>query len=95
MTLRFKEISNDIKVGMTADLEFKVKDSIEKILVPTVSIVTEKGKKGILKVGKNNYPIFEEIEIGISSGSKTSVIRGVKQGEKIFLDIPPWSKNRK
>lgn len=34
---------------MTADLEFKVKSNEEKILVPTVSIVTEKGEKGVLK----------------------------------------------
>ncbi len=92
VTLIFKQISNDIKVGMTADLEFKVKDDIEKILVPTVSIVTENGKKGILKVGNNNLPKFKEIEFGISSGSKTSVINGLKPGEKIFIDIPPWSK---
>ena len=94
VTLRFKEISNNIKIGMTADLEFKVKDDIEKILVPTVSIVTEKGKKGILKLDKNNFPKFEEVEFGISSGSKTSVINGLIPGEKIFIDIPPWSKRK-
>ena len=94
VTLRFKEISNNIKIGMTADLEFKVEDDVEKILVPTVSIVTEKGKKGILKLDKNNFPKFEEVEFGISSGSKTSVINGLKPGEKIFIDIPPWSKKK-
>jgi len=94
VTLRFKEISNNIKIGMTADLEFKVEDDVEKILVPTVSIVTEKGKKGILKLDKNNFPKFEEVEFGISSGSKTSVINGLKPGEKIFIDIPPWSKRK-
>ena len=94
VTLRFKEISDDVKIGMTADLEFKVENDIEKILVPTVSIVTEKGKKGILKLDKNNFPKFEEVEFGISSGSKTSVINGLKPGEKIFIDIPPWSKRK-
>jgi len=94
VTLRFKEISDDIKIGMTADLEFKVENDIEKILIPTVSIVTEKGKKGILKLDKNNFPKFEEVEFGISSGSKTSVINGLKPGEKIFIDIPPWSKKK-
>ena len=54
---------------MTADLEFRVEGNEEKILVPTVSIVTEKGEKGILKVDKNNSPKFEKIEIGISSGN--------------------------
>ena len=94
VTLRFKEISDDIKIGMTADLEFKVENDIEKILVPTVSIVTEKGKKGILKLDKNNFPKFEEVEFGMSSGSQTSVINGLKPGEKIFIDIPPWSKRK-
>ena len=80
---------------MTADLEFRVEGNEEKILVPTVSIVTEKGEKGILKVDKNNSPKFEKIEIGISSGNKTSVIDGLEPGEQIFIDIPPWAKRRK
>ena len=92
VTLRFIEISDNIKIGMTADLEFKVVNDIEKILVPTVSIVTKEGKKGILKLDKNNFPKFEEVEFGISSGNKTSVINGLKAGEKIFIDIPPWAK---
>ena len=91
VTLKFKDAIEDIKIGMTADLEFKITDNDEKILIPTVSIVTEKGKKGILVVGKNNSPKFKEIELGISSGSKTSVIEGLKEGELIFVDIPPWS----
>ncbi len=95
VTLNFKDISEEIKIGMTADLQFKVEGNEEKVLVPTVSIVTEKGKKGILKVDKNNYPKFEKIEIGISSGNKTSVIDGLEPGEQIFIDIPPWAKKRK
>ena len=91
VTLKFKDAVEDIKIGMTADLEFKITDNDETILIPTVSIVTEKGKKGILVVGKNNSPKFKEIELGISSGSKTSVIEGLKEGELIFVDIPPWS----
>ncbi len=95
VTLKFKENSEEIKIGMTADLEFKVKSNKEKILVPTVSIVTEKGEKGVLKVDKNNAPKFEKIEIGISSGNKTSIIDGLKPGEQIFIDIPPWANKRK
>ena len=95
VTLNFKDISEEIKIGMTADLQFKVEGNEEKVLVPTVSIVTEKGKKGILKVDKNNFPKFEKIEIGISSGNKTSVIDGLDPGEQIFIDIPPWAKKRK
>ena len=92
VTLKFVEDYKDIKIGMTTDLEFKVKNDVELILVPTVSIVTNEGKKGILKVDKNNMPKFKEIELGISSGSKTSVIDGLEEGDMIFIDIPPWSK---
>jgi len=95
VTLNFEDISEEIKIGMTADLQFKVEGNEEKVLVPTVSIVTEKGKKGILKVDKNNSPKFKKIEIGISSGNKTSVIDGLEPGEQIFIDIPPWAKKRK
>ena len=95
VTLNFKETSEEIKIGMTADLEFKVKSNEEKILVPTVSIVTEKGEKGVLKVDNNNAPKFEKIEIGISSGNKTSIIDGLRPGEQIFIDIPPWANKRK
>ncbi len=95
VTLNFKEISEEIKIGMTADLEFIVKSNEEKILVPTVSIVTEKGEKGVLKVDKNNAPKFEKIEIGISSGNRTSIIDGLRPGEQIFIDIPPWANKRK
>tara|TARA_Y100000589_G_scaffold305939_1_gene320287 strand:+ start:48 stop:1109 length:1062 start_codon:yes stop_codon:yes gene_type:complete len=95
VTLKFRDNVEDVKIGMTTDLEFKITDSDEKILIPTVSIVTEKGKKGILIVGKNNNPKFKEIELGISSGSKTSVLEGLKEGDLIFLDIPPWSKRNK
>ena len=95
VTLSFKNLTEDLKIGMTVDLEFKVEDNVQKTLVPTVSIVTKKGKKGILIVDKNNFPKFKEIDLGISSGSKTSVLNGLKPGEKIFLDIPPWSKKIK
>jgi len=94
VTLNFKKTFEEIKIGMTADLEFKVKSNEAKILVPTVSIVTEKGEKGVLKVDKNNAPKFKKIEIGISSGNKTSIIDGLKPGEQIFIDIPPWANKR-
>ena len=44
---------------------------------------------------KEKYPKFEKIEIGISSGNKTSIIEGLRPGEQIFIDIPPWANKRK
>ena len=33
--------------------------------------------------------------IGISSGNRTSIIDGLRPGEQIFIDIPPWANKRK
>ena len=59
-------------------------------LVPTVSIVTQNGQKGVLVVGENYEPVFQKVEIGKSWGNKTEVISGIKAGDRIFIDIPPW-----
>ncbi|KGG15552.1 MULTISPECIES: efflux RND transporter periplasmic adaptor subunit [unclassified Prochlorococcus] len=84
-----------LRIGMTADIEFKAGDSGLKTIVPTVAIVTEDGATGLLMVGKNNQPIFQKVELGSSSGNKTAIIKGINPGEKIFIDIPPWSKRKR
>ena len=59
-------------------------------IIPTVSIVTENGHKGVLVVGENYEPVFQNVELGKSEGSITEVLTGIKEGERIFIDIPPW-----
>ena len=58
--------------------------------IPTISIVTENGQKGVLVVGENYEPVFQNVELGKSEGSITEVLTGIKEGERIFIDIPPW-----
>ena len=60
------------------------------LLVPTVSLITENGQWGVLLVGENYEPVFQKVEIGKSWGNKTEVISGIKAGDRIFIDIPPW-----
>jgi HlyD family secretion protein len=62
--------------------------------VPTVAIVTENGKPGVLLVGKNDQPQFQAVELGASSGSQTAILNGVQPGSKVFIDLPPWAKKR-
>ena len=82
-----------LRLGMNADIEFQTGKSSVSTLVPTVAIVTKNGVPGLLFVGEKNQPLFKKIELGISSGSKTSIIEGIRPGEEIFIDLPPWSKN--
>ena len=80
---------------MTADIEFQVGTSGKKTIVQTVAIVTENGTPGLLIVDKNNDPLFKKVELGSSNGNRTAIIEGIKPGEKIFIDLPPWSKSQR
>ncbi len=84
-----------LRIGMTSDIEFETGKSGLRTLVPTVAIVTEEGEAGVLVVGKNKEVLFQKVELGSSNGNQTSIIKGIKPGEKIFIDIPPWSKRKR
>ena len=80
---------------MTADVDFQTGESAISTLIPTVAIVTENGKPGVLVVGQNNQPKFQEVELGLSSGSKTAIINGISPNDLIFVDLPPWASKRR
>ena len=80
---------------MTSDVNFETGPSKKSTLIPTVAIVTEGGETGVLVIGNNNQPKFKKVELGISSGSNTAIISGLEPGEKVFIDLPPWAKERK
>ena len=84
----------EIDVGMTADVGFQTGQVRADTLVPTVAIVTEAGRPGVLLVGKKNQPTFQPVELGISSGKDTQIISGLKSGTRVFIDLPPWAKKR-
>ena len=90
--LAISKPTNKLRIGMTADIEFQTGKTSIRTLVPTVAIVTRNGEPGLLFVGNKKQPQFKKIELGISSGSKTAIIKGVKPGDQIFIDLPPWSK---
>ena len=83
-----------LRIGMTADVNFQTGRTAESTLVPTVAIVTEEGKPGVLLVGKNDQPKFQSIELGASGGSQSAILSGVKPGTPVFIDLPPWAKQR-
>ena len=85
----------NLRIGMTADIDFDAGRLPPKPLVPTVAIVTENGKPGVLVPGPENQPRFSEVGLGSSSGKDTQVLSGAKPGQQVFVDLPPWTKKRK
>ncbi len=95
VTLLLTNKPEDLRLGMTSDITFQTGATKISTLIPTVAIVTEEGKAGVLIIGNNNQPKFKKVELGTSSGSKTAIISGLQPGEKVFIDLPPWAKKRK
>ena len=95
VTLLLSNKPEDLRLGMTSDINFQTGATKINTLIPTVAIVTEEGKAGVLVVGSNNQPTFKKVELGTSSGSKTAIISGLEPGDKVFINLPPWAKKRK
>lgn len=81
--VRLKLLSGQrkLKSGMNTDLEFSGPES-EALLVPTVAIVTKKGKSGVLIPDEKGKPKFQPVTIGISQTSRSRGKRSKEEGNK-------------
>ncbi|MEN9540886.1 MAG: hypothetical protein RLZZ459_977 [Cyanobacteriota bacterium] len=82
----------ELRIGMTADIDFNTGALPPRTIVPTVAVVTEEGKPGVLLVGKDNQPTFQPVSLGASSGRDTQILEGLRPGQRIFIDLPPWAR---
>lgn len=95
VVLRLLKPPGTLRIGMTADVGFQTGQIQAKTLIPTVAVVTEDGRPGVLLVGEGNQPKFQPVELGISSGKSTQILSGLSSGTRVFIDLPPWAKKRK
>lgn len=95
VVLRFVEAAPQLRIGMTADVDFKTGVVRADTLVPTVAIVTEDGQPGVLVPGKDSKPRFQPVELGISGGRYTQILSGLNSGSRVFIDLPPGSKRNR
>lgn len=94
VTLQLLDPAPELRIGMTADIDFQTGTLQARTLVPTVAIVTEDGRPGVLLVGKGQEPTFQPVELGASSGKDTQILEGLDNGTRVFIDLPPWAKKR-
>jgi HlyD family secretion protein len=85
----------ELRIGMTADVDFQTGRLEARTLVPTVAIVTEEGRPGVLLVGKDSQPSFKAVELGVSSGRDSQILSGLDPGTRVFIDLPPWAKKKR
>lgn len=86
--VRINTGKEQLRSGMNVNVTFLGDQLPNALVVPTVAIVTEKGKTGVMLPNQNNQPVFQEVKIGSSIEDKTQILSGIKAGDRVFIDIP-------
>lgn len=81
-----------LRSNMNVDTRFLGEQVKNALVVPTVAIVTEKGKTGVLIPGEKNKPIFKPVTIGQTSKDKTQILEGLDPNERVFINLPAGVK---
>ena len=84
---------NELRSGMNIDMTFLGETLKNALLVPTVAIVTEKGKTGVL-IPLNDKPQFRPVTIGPSIEDQTQILSGLKEGDRVFTDLPKEQRKK-
>lgn len=78
----------ELRSGMNADLTFLGQQVNNALVVPTVAIVTQDGKTGVMVPDAKNQPKFQSVTIGPTLQDQTQVLEGLKPGQRVFIDLP-------
>ncbi|HZQ92231.1 MAG TPA: efflux RND transporter periplasmic adaptor subunit [Terriglobales bacterium] len=78
----------ELKAAMTANAEIILEEHKNVLQIPEGSLIYDKDKKASVEVpdpsakdGKRRVPV----EVGISNGAKTELLKGLKEGDKVIL----------
>jgi HlyD family secretion protein len=77
-----------LQSGMNTDLRFIGQRIDSALVVPTVAIVTQEGKTGLLIADEKGKPIFQPVTIGSTVDNQTQILSGAKVGDRVFVKQP-------
>ncbi|WP_242060419.1 efflux RND transporter periplasmic adaptor subunit [Aerosakkonema funiforme] len=84
----------ELRSGMNVDLTFLGNEVKNTLMVPTVAIVTENGQTGVKVPGTEKKCDFRPVTIGSSQEDQTQILEGLKEGDRIFVDLPKECRPR-
>jgi HlyD family secretion protein len=77
-----------LQSGMNVDLTFRSDQLRDALVVPTVAIVTDQGRTGVLIPDARGRATFQAVTIGPSVGSQVQVLEGIEAGDRVFIGLP-------
>jgi HlyD family secretion protein len=81
--------------NMNVDVAFLGRQLSDALVVPTVAIVTQEGKTGVMvpDEANNNKPKFQPVTVGLVLNEKTQILGGLEPGQRVFIE-PPEDKDK-
>jgi HlyD family secretion protein len=70
--------------GMNVSAKFVTGTIDDAITIPTVCVVSRKGKTGVYVPGDGNEPDFKPVKTGQSLGHDIVILEGLKEGDEVF-----------
>ncbi|MEW6497257.1 MAG: efflux RND transporter periplasmic adaptor subunit, partial [Cyanobacteriota bacterium] len=84
-----------LRSGMNVDLTFLGAQMNNALVVPTVAIVTQEGQTGVMVPDADNKPKFQSVTIGPTIQDQTQILEGLKQNQRVFIDLPEEFRQKK
>jgi HlyD family secretion protein len=81
-----------LRSKMNVDVTFLGQQLSNALVVPTVAIVTQEGKTGVMIPDGEGKPQFKPVTIGLVLDDKTQILDGLKPGGRVFIDLPKDEK---
>lgn len=78
--------------GMNVDAIFMGKSITNALTVPTVAITNRDNQMGVLVADREGKARFQPVTVGSTQDGQTQILKGLKSGERVFIDFPE-SKN--
>lgn len=83
---------SDLLSGMNVDAIFMGKSITDALTVPTVAITNRDNQMGVLVADRQGKARFQPVTVGGTQDGQTQILKGLKSGERVFIDFPE-SKN--
>lgn len=76
--------NNELLSGMNVSAKFVIGTIDDAITIPTVCVVSRKGKTGVFVPGDSGEPDFKPVKVGQSLGREIVILNGLKENDSVF-----------
>jgi HlyD family secretion protein len=88
VTIGLNQGSDQIKPGMTADVDITVDEAKNVLSVPNAAIKPYQGKKAVQVLDKKTKQLkYIPVTVGIKGEARTQVISGVSEGQEVITAV--------